>query len=438
VVEVLGVHRRAATLQIREIESAARKLPDGRGAHLRSLILHAVERFDEQQSQFDRELDEITSAHVAEDVAVRLRAVLAHKHERLSQQLTLVYYLLNMYSDSVGRTDVPIGLQHLLGGVLGDIVAQPSDPIVHPDPQKMYSTKDLVDLLDELLARVEGPRLRDTYTGPHPIVFNLPGLDPSNALLSPVIAHEVAHTAVEASLRAELGSRVDSDVQDLLRQHLADLDQAGMDKVTLLFRAWCGEMICDAVALATAGPAFVLAFASFAPPGALAAIDTHPPVPDRIAFHLQMLDELGWTPTLASRLTTVHAWLSEVGSSPLLLGNDLEAFLRAAMSRVVPDIIEIARKHVTKGLDPVDTESVLDSLVKSISRGIPNVEVDDQVAEPWQIILAGWIAAIDSREPAGEQLLVAAADQGLSALLIKSLELSSIVKSWREHERPGS
>ncbi|HWK20562.1 MAG TPA: hypothetical protein VNR37_07335 [Microbacteriaceae bacterium] len=437
--EVVGVLRNAALLQIRQIERASSRLPSGRGGQLRFLLLHAVERFDVLLSQYDRELETISQTAMPEAAAIGLRANVAQKFERLGQQLHVTYQLLNTYKDSVGRTDVPIGLQHLLGVVLQELATQPADPIVHPDPHRMYSTKDLVELLDELLTRPGDRPFRDSYTGPHPIVFNLPALDPSNALLSPVIAHEVGHTAVEETLRAELGTRIDADVQQLLQHHLPNLPQPVAERVRGIFRAWCGELICDAVALIATGPAFALAFASFAPPGSTAGISTtHPSVSDRVGFHLQILDELGWTPLIVRRLPTIHAWFTEISASPLLAGDNVESFLRAAMTRVATEVTDIARGHVDAPLDPIESDALLDTLVKSVTSGIPAVEVGETVAGPWQIILAGWIAAINPDYPAGEQLLDAADNDGLNALLIKSLELSSIVTSWRQHDRSGS
>lgn len=441
-VDVVGVIRTALVVRIREIERGARLLPDGRGSQLRSLLIHAVDTFNSAVAKHDAELISVAESGATDDVRLRLRLVVAQKLERMQTQIEITYQLLNTFRNSVGRTDVPIGLQHLLSVVLDEIVAQPADPLVHLNPARMYSTRDLVDLVDEAFMKHRAPRLSDTYDGPHPIVFNLPALDPSNALLSPIIAHEVAHTAVEESLRAELKSRVDTRVRSLLKQHLIanGIPEVGKlaDEWAARFRDWCGELICDAVALVAAGPAFALAFASFAPPGATPTVGTHPPIRDRIAFHLNILEDLGWGPTLRERLPSVDSWLREVSSEPMLSGIPAEAFLREAMTLVADDIADIAKRHVRLPLDPEETEAILDDLVRSISDGVPNVETQESAAEPWQVILAGWIAAVDTSHPAGEQLVEVVSNRGLSELLIKGLELSSIVRSWRKHERTSS
>ena len=122
----------------------------------------------------------------------------------------------------------------------------------------------------------------------------------------------------------------------------------------------------------------------------------------------------------------------------MLSGIPAEAFLREAMTLVADDIADIAKRHVRLPLDPEETEAILDDLVRSISDGVPNVETQESAAEPWQVILAGWIAAVDTSHPAGEQLVEVVSNRGLSELLIKGLELSSIVRSWRKHERTSS
>lgn len=431
--------RASTRLHIREVETGANSLGDGRGSHLRTLLLHGVKQFDRTFVQIDRELDAVTSGEMDDGVRAKLRATVAQKFERLGVQLHLAYTLLNTFSASIGRADVPIGLQHLLGTVLSELVSEPSDPIVHPNPIRMYSTKDLVDRLDELLLPYRGSKLSDGYAGPHPIVFNLPALDPSNALLSPIIAHEVGHTAVERKLRADLRARVDADVQAILSKHLASAGSAVSgplaDTWANLFRQWCSELICDAVALVSAGPAFMLAFASFAQPTASPTVGTHPPVRDRIALHLRILDELGWSEVMDEHLPKVRDWLVEMSTDVISTGTPLEAFLREAMDRAADDISAIAREHVAHPLDPATTATILPSLVGFVRDGVPNVEFDGITASPWQIILAGWIAAVDSGANPGVQLIEVVADRGLSDLLIKSVELSSIVTNWRTIER---
>ena len=74
-------------------------------------------------------------------------------------------------------------------------------------------------------------------------------------------------------------------------------------------------------------------------------------------------------------------------------------------------------------------------MVGFVRDGVPNVEFDGITASPWQIILAGWIGAVDSGANPGVQLIEVVADRGLSDLLIKSVELSSIVTNWRTIER---
>ena len=69
--------------------------------------------------------------------------------------------------------------------------------------------------------------------------------------------------------------------------------------------------------------------------------------------------------------------------------------------------------------------------------GVPNIETAGGALDTWQVVLAGWVAALLERGDAPTSLLAAMDDPGYSRLLIKALEMSSIVSKWKEYSSAG-
>lgn len=443
-VDNLELFAATARNDLARLRRVIQRLRPGRGYELGTFVGFTLERVEEELQRIDNFRQDIIDADPEPVARERLLALAARRYERLQPPLDVLYETLGMYEKSVNRTDVPVGLQHLIDVLMAQLVRAPSDPMIHLDPVDMYSTVDLVSHVDYLFERRTdvGGGIRMVYTGVHPIVFNLPALDPANALLSPLIAHEVTHTAVDETLLEQLSTLVGASVDDVLARWLAVAaarsEPANETEWASVFRGWCEELICDAVAIVLTGPSFLFAFSAYLPPTSVAGIGTHPHLRDRVQFHLDLLDTLGWTSTLDSRSPELMEWFRGVGASAPRAGSALEGFLLEAIGLVRQRIVEVSIDHVEASIAP-DVVDGLEPAIAFLREGIPAVDAGAKVLDTWELILAGWFAALEERADKVElALLMALDDPDYSALLIKALEMSSIVTKWRRFERAGT
>lgn len=425
------VHTRISSLR-----KSIDELSPGRGAQLGPLLSHKIDGLVVAVSALERDVTaakSITEPALADQLLVNV----SKRFERISPQLDIVHYVLATFGESIGRSDVPVGFQHLIDLLMEQVVPRPGDPIVHLDPQNMYSTADIELQIEGLFSRVGSPGTGRTFTGNRPIAFNLPALDPANALLSPVLAHEVAHTAVAQKLLSDLLAIIDTNYLDgLLQTAIAEsgnvLDASALGQQ---FQSWCNELISDAVALVLTGPSFLWAFTTFAPPSDFAIVGTHPAERDRLRFHLALLDRLNWTGFMRDEFPQLSAWFDAVANAPVLAGTPQETFLRAAMLHIQDQIAQLAIDHVGQSaLDP-DCTTRANEAVSWFQDGVPVVEWDGAILSPWEVVLFGWVASLRFHGDGPGSLPAGAGDSGFNALLVKALELSSIVTSWRDHER---
>lgn len=437
---IIRISRAKVMTQMESLRQNADTLPSGRGEQLGPIIRYVLDRV--QKAVDDLDDDTVLADSLAEDSVDRaaLLNITAQRFQRLVPQLGVVHTLIAEYGKSVGRSDVPVGLQHLVDLLIQQILPTPGDPIIHSQSTNMYSTIDLVALTDHLLNRA-GETSSIMFTGMRPIVFNLPALDSANALLSPVLAHEVAHTAVNESLLNKLFEQSDEPKIEGMLQIASEAlgwdatRQGEIDALVRQYRGWCNELLSDAVALVLTGPSFLWAFSAFAPPSNLPSVTTHPSERDRARFHLDLLARLGWTPFLELHAPGLTAWFHEIASTPVLTHSPQETFLRSALEAVTDLAGQIAIEHVADGLLKPEFPLDVAEPVSWVSEGVPMVEFNQTVLTPWQIILIGWLSAIKTRGDDPQTLPEAVGDVRFNALLVKMLEHSSVAAAWREYER---
>ncbi|MES1169171.1 MAG: hypothetical protein ABUL47_00620, partial [Leifsonia sp.] len=380
-VVALELHRDLAKQKIERIRAAAERLHVARrGGNLRTLVLHALSKFDSEIAELDAELVEF-------EAAKKRRAATAAqfnefyenqsvKYERLHTPLGVVHRVLAKYEGSIDRPDLPVGIQHLIDVLIKQLTPT-SDPIVHLDPVDNYSTVDLIKELNGM--RREDGRLdiKEGYEGKkRPVALNLPALDPSNALLTPLLVHEVAHSAVEGEL---LGMLKDGTAGQTAKVNAAidgikpEIGNVAGEETEKRYLEWCGELICDAVALAITGPSFLFAFGGFVRPSGVSSFSTHPPSRDRIAFHLRVLDRLQWTATLKQRLPDVYAWFIGAADNTNLANSPDERVLREGMADVQDAIIDLAIGAVKEPLLPARAKLIVEDIAKELALGTPVV-----------------------------------------------------------------
>lgn len=409
----------------------------GRGGEWRSLLLHVHAQF---VTASDRAFKNIVDADQTNEPRSSMLLELAGRQlERIRIQLDSLHIYFATYRDAVARSDIPVGLQHLVDLLMEQIVGTDGDPVIHLNPNNMYSTIDMVPALQELTAALDPPG--ETFAGRrHPILFNLPALDPKNVLLAPVLAHEVSHTLVSRDLLRTFQQEMQVDgTLAVVQSDLVPLESATPGVSGPLgqqFRAWSSELLCDAIALALTGPSFLFALVAFAPPSASGSSgDRHPDNQDRVAFALELADQLGWIAPMEERCPGLLGWLRHVSSQPVLQNTPAETFLRSAILTTASTRTSVVLDQIGDAYRGDASLSRLDEASHWLAQGVPMVDPGGQALSPWEVVLAGWFGAIKVHGDLPESVAIAAHDEGFNALLVKGIEYSQIVSSWRRHDR---
>ena len=357
----------------------------------------------------------------------REQEVLGRKLLRLTQQSEILA-LLTPFIEDVDRQGVPLGLLQIIDVLIEALLPDGADPIVHLDARYMYSTLDLVRVVQPTLGALGVL----PSAGLRPVVFFLPAGDPSNALLMPILAHEVAHAAVERkNLGSEVLRRVDaSKLNVLFASCLARAPKADPGRWQIGLFRWLDELICDAIATALCGPSMLFASAAFLPASDPGTLGSHPFPAHRIQLCIEQLVQLGWSEVVSGTCPQTLAWLQTL-SAPPPSGDPYEDFLRGSIEIVKEPTFEVAKASARSQLDPVTFQGLSKPLCELMREGIPPAQVDDAAPDPWAITLAAWIHQFDRMGDSPETLASAVADGPFNEFVHKSIEMARVLQLWR-------
>lgn len=445
----VSLHRDLAHSSLLRAQQATKRIrAERQGGSLSTLLNHVLDRLRRRLLSSDEEFATISG--VAEHLQDSYAEALERKYERVLVQLRIVHMTISKYRTSLDRADVPVGLQYLIDTTMHSLTNGEADPIICLDPLHGYSTVSLIteitEISEESAARMEGT---DSYRARRPVALNLPADDPNNALLAPLLMHEAAHTAAEMRLETELKEATVEQAEaasEMLRTLGNDVGQAVVAAWESNYRDWSIELLCDAVAIARTGPSFTLAFVGFAQPTAATAVTTHPGARARIAFQLRFLDRLGWTAVLREHIPDMVDWLDSIGDPEPRTKDPQEIFLLNEMAKIEEQTMAVALAEPDTVFRPEQFGPIAVRAIGKLQAGIPAVDNDAGAnLTPWQILLAGWVARIRTASDAesdpldsGSAIVRAISDDGYNALLVKSIELASVVEMWSRYERPGS
>jgi len=407
---------------VEQVRAELRNAPKGRGSSFVGLAdavcVELLQRVGEEVGKLPG-ADEAAAARVQRELQrLRMGAEVAHFH-------------VSALTGGVARRDLPVGLLHLVDELVRDLLDSSADPLIHLMDERMYST---FPVFEDFRPHVKSVACPD----PQPIVFNLPGVDPTNVLLSPILAHEVGHTAWSQGVQKAFLSQADlaAAKAPLLRAaHATGTDEKLIAR-TFIFRVT--EHMCDALATVLTGPSFAFASAVFLPLVSgrqrwnRNGRPTHPLPQDRMALHLHMLDQLGWSDLLAQRIPKIHTWLQGHAQNPQLSKDPVEDALRDAVEAIQQSIIDVAIASVTNGASSAEYSTMEGELQSLLKVGIPPAEVAGKAVSPWLIVLAGWMSELQDLHDEPTRLSHVMADDHVNRFLLKSVELSAVASLWGE------
>lgn len=399
--------------------------PDQRGSTYIKFVSHHLDAIASLIQNVEAEYGATTSD--AE------RIIIGRKLYRLKLFLDDIHGNVVEYKDDIGRRDLPVGLLHVIDALIEDLLKASADPIVHLGQQYMYSTIRVADQWSNMSAEL-GLTWSETI---EPIIFNLPGLDPSNAFLSPILAHEVGHAVIQRhDLVADVDARLDVATIDALKSAYAATPSADVGDALAQFGRWVDELLCDALATELTGPGLLFAGAVFLPASSAGhSGPDHPDPAQRIALSLNQLDRSGWLDHLNGRCPTVMQWLRQVASLSPDAPTPLEVFLRGLVDIASDAILEVAQEYVVDGKLAWSEYCLKEqSIHELLTAGIPPAELDGDPISPWYVVASMWLHAIDHHGDSAEGLADAVADTSMSQFALKTVEMSRVLELWKAED----
>ena len=397
------------------IDNAHRGLPTshyGRGARLLDLHRRVIEQAEATVADVDAKLE------ASNDDATRHFAQRT-LHRTLTEVETILPFLRPLM-ESVRRTDVPIGMLVALDSAIDALLPAGADPVVHFDDAHMYSTLDLYQALS-------WPREDE----PTPVAFFVPVLSPFNALMTPLLVHEIGHTAI---LQANLGSAAmgiaSDNLNSLLAQYVSDVETETRFKVHTQLVGWVDELICDSLATAICGPSYLFAAASFLP--ATAHDDptsSHPFPSDRLRICLASLESTGWSDFMANTCPKTVGWLQQ-RATPGEPESEHERFMRDACDALVPAVESTVTNHVPAAICAEAYAAIAPHALDQLRMSVPASEINQEPIGPWQILVLGWQRSFELYGDTPATLAKAPYDPELSRVLLRAIEMAQIRRLW--------
>lgn len=203
-------------------------------------------------------------------------------------------------------------------------------------------------------------------------------------------------------------------------------------KVFTKLNGWIDELLCDCLAVAVCGPAYLFAAAAFLP--ATANDDpnsTHPFPSERLRQVLAALESRNWLTMLEETCPQTTNWLRKHGTISGGLSKD-EAFLRDACRTFQPMIDSVVKNHVGKPFNADDYRRISSPALDKLRMHIPPSEINNRPLDPWHILLLGWQYSFDFYGDSPSTLARAPNDRDLSKLILRSIEIAQILRLWGE------
>ena len=402
------------------IDSALRGQPtshSGRGASLFDLHNRVIKQAEKTVADVDAKLEAGDDDNVLRYAERTLRRTLA--------EVETVLPFLRPLMESVSRDDVPIGMLVALDSAIDALLPAGADPIVHLNDRHMYSTLDLYRLL-------RWPREKRRLA---PVAFFVPVLSPFNALMTPLLVHEMGHSAIiQASLGSSAMSVASDDLNALLAEHLSNADPETRFKAQTQLVGWVDELLCDSLATALCGPSYLFAEAAFLPATAPDDPTSSHPFPSfRLHLSLASLESTGWGDLLQDICPETTEWLRRQATFPTPTSKQ-ERFLREACDALAPAIMSTVSDHVREPIDADGYAAVAPHALDQMRIRVPASEIDQEPIEPWHIVALGWQWSFEIRGDSPATLAEAPSDTELSRVLLRAIEMAQIRRLWKDHD----
>lgn len=423
---VATVERCISQLRAR-VEPASK---DGRGTELREHMEEALSAIEDRvttsQGRFAEAVTDVERESLIDSLRLLSRTTVS-MHEAADW--------LNAARDS----DVHIGVHYFVDEAAEAIIGIDTDVILVGNATYQYAMVSRPFAL--LLARLK----RTSGVAARPVVLFFPPQETQTALLHSLLAHELAHAAVDQHRLVEEVLRNHREtgafrndfkevVQWLANNYNITVPEAQL-RLNRHLDSWTTERLCDAIAIEYLGPTYALAFAavvlatSWSEPS-----QTHPPTTLRINAMLEQLRLRGWDPLLQSAIPRTFSWLEGVGSAQMPRSSRLERFLIDWTRKFAADIDAAAVSRVgSSAYSPREFDAVSPEISELLELEIlPSQLLDKEPIDRRAILLAGWLQVFELHDDAPSSIAEGNLNDKFQDFLGTAMEMSVILETWKQ------
>lgn len=418
-----------ASLAANQLSGAYEALPSrpkGRGNQFHQL---GILLLNSAKDEIERIRDEAASAG-EEDFLVLQRQLI-----RLRDDTTRVIALIGPYLSAVDNRELSAGFTAVVDFFVESLLGGDADPAVYVHESfQTYSTLSPVTLLEGYMEIVQ---IDASSVVPKPLALNVPHLHSESALLSPILAHEIAHAAVERRRLVQCVVRAADSyaLEGLLTECLSKVRGGRPSAWKELFYKWVKESVCDLIAAALMGPSFILSLAAFLPALRPPALGDHPPAADRLRILLGQIDTLNWRSVLPGVLPNTDEWLRNLAATvgdPSKSQTAEERFARESLQLVEAEMRDVANAVPTETFDPACMSELVPELRALLTAGVPPAQVrEDEIPTIPQIVLAAWLQWFEDHGDAPASIPSAVSDRQFNAFIVKSFEMARLSTLWK-------
>lgn len=279
---------------------------------------------------------------------------------------------------------------------------------------------------------------------PVPVIVTYPAHENKTMLLHGLFAHELAHTRVgELDLVAkvmeplETAGHYDTWLQEAVQSE-GRFPSLVEERAPRLASLWLEELLCDALAFALLGPAYVLPFAEMGlSVGWGEPDDEHPSMALRTQLQVKFAEKNGWAPMLKNELPTTWAWLEFAGKGPSKVPSTSESFAEQICRNSVDKVIELAQATTGKSQFTPDTwQKNAKYLAELLEYDILPVEVENGgTATHPEILTACWLSGLQNHGDKPASISKVLAETDYQRFIAKALEMSTMMRIWKSGEQ---
>lgn len=414
----LDAATRAIESRFRRNNRRMRRLGAGR-----SLVAHGnalLELLKELRARADRAYSEAEAAGGNREKVAALRqmrrVVLVARH---------LEHALGWLDDKPER--LGLGATYLLRELACQLISDDADLIEEPSDSPSYAT--LSWPFERLLAQSFERQQLDRVS--HPVLLFFPRSEAGNALLLPLLVHELGHPAwLRHGLGDELWTTLEQSEEWSIVDAALNHPKIAREDLSIRLRERLEELFCDALACTLLGPSYLMAFVGWASVMGLAeARREHPPSILRMELMLSHLRSSHWGVVLDA-FPGVTGWLDGLIAEDLRLHgidtNTVEA-IYAVHKHIVGLAERTAGPHSFSAQEYASQEQDLlgfldDDLLPA------QLNHEGEWADRRAILLASWAHGVGNQGPSHIASMLV--DRRYQAFVDKALEMSRVLEHW--------